>query len=529
MNVTPERRAKLQHMADEYDRWEAANLPSAVFDPARSHEGSDYNLHYLDYESGGPVKLTRSPDTTKLLESELSKVGPKGYIHGWIYVGPPGVGHEVFHSSHGKGKVTGMYDRGDGSHTVKVNFDNGRQEIYRGKIKPTSKPRLYGPAKTDAEIPPMAEMKHPPRRADAPLQHNLRLEQGFAINTEGRTVGEIESYGGLNDRTYTYHHARTDDLEHGFATQEEALTALARRDIKHSDDEFARIMARREQEIKDRNDQLAREAEREKHVFAPRRAKATRQAISSKIPAEKRRLIQERRQRIVDLHGANLRIQNDLSDPVTALHMRQFFAIPESHHKIIAKAGYQIDVGRGPVGEYHPEIADHHPSGYEAGKTWMDSAGAQDSYGKWLVFGNTAKHGSHNMVAHEMGHALDYSLNHDKYINPSPASFESGSPWGAGFQSYFTGLNAYDAAGSDALELTRLLPYYRSEIYGGHGNGHKEMFAEAYSAYVSSAPDDRAKNISKTLKGNIDDGDHHIGSMLTEYFDDMTEWIEANK
>lgn len=49
------------------------------------------------------VVLDRLPGTVKLLESSLLKVGPKGYIHGWIKVGPPGVSqHDLWNSEHGK-------------------------------------------------------------------------------------------------------------------------------------------------------------------------------------------------------------------------------------------------------------------------------------------------------------------------------------------------------------------------------------------------------------------------------------------
>jgi SPP1 gp7 family putative phage head morphogenesis protein len=38
--------------------------------------------------------------------ADLVKVGPKGYIHGWIFVGAPGVGDLVHHPQHGAGHVT---------------------------------------------------------------------------------------------------------------------------------------------------------------------------------------------------------------------------------------------------------------------------------------------------------------------------------------------------------------------------------------------------------------------------------------
>ena len=75
----------------------------------------------------------------------------------------------------------------------------------------------------------------------------------------------------------------------------------------------------------------------------------------------------------------------------------------------------------------------------------------------------------------------------------------------------------------------RMLPYYRASGNGGHANGHKEMFAEAYAAYVGNPPGARTEAITRTLSGGIYTGDDHIGQMLSEYFDDFTEWLEKNR
>lgn len=50
----------------------------------------------------------------------IELVGPKGYVHGWHYVGPQAVGARVFHPQFGHGTVTGH----DGSHAT-VRFDKG--------------------------------------------------------------------------------------------------------------------------------------------------------------------------------------------------------------------------------------------------------------------------------------------------------------------------------------------------------------------------------------------------------------------
>lgn len=64
--------------------------------------------------------------------AELVKVGPKGYIHGWIFVGAPGVGDRVFHPQHGHGKVT-AHTEGKETH---VAFESGES----GKFKHSHRP-----------------------------------------------------------------------------------------------------------------------------------------------------------------------------------------------------------------------------------------------------------------------------------------------------------------------------------------------------------------------------------------------------
>jgi hypothetical protein len=65
------------------------------------------------------------------------KVGPKGYIHGWIFVGAPGVGARVFHPQHGMGTVT----KHDGTHAT-VKFDKtGATHTFEAR-EHTAKGRL---------------------------------------------------------------------------------------------------------------------------------------------------------------------------------------------------------------------------------------------------------------------------------------------------------------------------------------------------------------------------------------------------
>lgn len=60
--------------------------------------------------------------------ADVVKVGPKGYEHGWIFVGAPGVGAAVHHSQHGPGVVVGA-DHGKG--TVDVRHADGTVRTYQ--------------------------------------------------------------------------------------------------------------------------------------------------------------------------------------------------------------------------------------------------------------------------------------------------------------------------------------------------------------------------------------------------------------
>jgi 2'-5' RNA ligase len=56
---------------------------------------------------------------------DVVKVGPHGYIHGWIFVGVPGLGDAVRHPSHGKGVIEGHDDK-----HVTVRFQSGKTHTF---------------------------------------------------------------------------------------------------------------------------------------------------------------------------------------------------------------------------------------------------------------------------------------------------------------------------------------------------------------------------------------------------------------
>lgn len=67
----------------------------------------------------------------------LAKVGPKGHVHGWIFVGAQDTGARVFHPQHGMGTVTAHH----GTH-VDVAFEkSGTRHTFEAR-EHTAKGRL---------------------------------------------------------------------------------------------------------------------------------------------------------------------------------------------------------------------------------------------------------------------------------------------------------------------------------------------------------------------------------------------------
>jgi hypothetical protein len=109
---------------------------SAIENPAGGREPDAVFAAMLDQQrqAAGEVKfwhpLHSDPVIDRLTEV-LSKVGPKGYIHGWIYVGT-GTGGRADHPDLGHGTVTRA-----GSKDVHVRFGSGEEaDFARRDAKP---------------------------------------------------------------------------------------------------------------------------------------------------------------------------------------------------------------------------------------------------------------------------------------------------------------------------------------------------------------------------------------------------------
>lgn len=106
---------------------------------AHQHAGKQTILAYV-----ASVDEEHGPWDRAMHDAKLNKVGPKGYIHGWIFVGAPGAGSRVFHPQHGHGTVA--EHRGD---SVAVHFDSGHKADFAAgqgsgppRLEPTKKGKI---------------------------------------------------------------------------------------------------------------------------------------------------------------------------------------------------------------------------------------------------------------------------------------------------------------------------------------------------------------------------------------------------
>jgi hypothetical protein len=123
-----------------------------------------------DLTSGwGRSNLDLTGRTPDFAPADLTKVGPKGYIHGWIFVGPQAIGARVFHPGRGHGTV-----RRAGRGKTTVHYDSGHKETYDSKPpkhfekRPAGKPAQGKPAAAAAPAKAPAKAPAPAAPAKAP-------------------------------------------------------------------------------------------------------------------------------------------------------------------------------------------------------------------------------------------------------------------------------------------------------------------------------------------------------------------------
>lgn len=138
--------AWFDHGADGKIPWGAPGDFDACVRVASEHMTSEQakgfcNLRHHDVLGIYPAThaaAERHATGRKQAEPQVTKVGPKGYVHGWIFVGAPGVGDVVHHPKLGRGTVTHV--DGDGVHAT---FDR-TPDVHRfeADTAPATEPRF---------------------------------------------------------------------------------------------------------------------------------------------------------------------------------------------------------------------------------------------------------------------------------------------------------------------------------------------------------------------------------------------------
>lgn len=140
------------------------------------------------------TKAAQSPDRflAEQARAELLKVGPKGYEHGWVFVGVPGVGARIHHPEHGPGVVTRHNKK-----TMGARFDKGHEAAFEHAPE-TPDPGEHFVARAPAgRKPRAAAVAKPTGPKDLPAKQHDALRAIAGATGTGPDTKKL----GLNNQT----------------------------------------------------------------------------------------------------------------------------------------------------------------------------------------------------------------------------------------------------------------------------------------------------------------------------------------
>lgn len=144
----------------------------------------------------------------KMLDPGLIKVGPKGYEHGWIFVGAPGAGGVVHHPKHGKGEFLGVKDG-----KAHVKWGNGETHSFEVGKHPSGKAGGGSGPK-----------EHFAKRQVYVGSH----ETGTAVHHPGHGRGKVTGHsGGQTHVKFDSGHQQSFDHRHSHAMRSDHKGSLA--------------------------------------------------------------------------------------------------------------------------------------------------------------------------------------------------------------------------------------------------------------------------------------------------------------
>lgn len=127
----------------------------------------------------------------------LVKVGPKGYIHGWVFVGAPGIGAIVHHPTHGRGVVSRFDEHGH----AHVDFPKGTGRFehvadhpHTGEPKLIRRPAGRTPKVKPSAPAPAAVASHTVHPAGTPIGDLKRGDYARVTGTD--QYGQVTSLEG---------------------------------------------------------------------------------------------------------------------------------------------------------------------------------------------------------------------------------------------------------------------------------------------------------------------------------------------
>jgi hypothetical protein len=313
----------------------------------------------------------------RVADPEMLKVGPKGYIHGWIFVGAPGVGARVFHPQHGMGTVS----KHNGSH-VNVKFDKSgathsfeaREHTAKGKLVARAKEEEKEAGK-DVDGKNYEGLKHEAMRYNAASPRkegsNVRLyddpdrvKEAIRLHTAARRAAPDAKSKKLHTDEIDRHKNYLGHIENNQnITRYEKDSKQAREDIKQlertnhgSDADHYDAMAEAHQRLADverrRNKELGRPDDYASqtvtnHEYLANAMRGNATQVREEQDARKKSIAERipQAEKAVDEREATARRTGKKDDVDRAV---------AGHGEIAARAN---DIGRGDIAEKHGQAA----------------------------------------------------------------------------------------------------------------------------------------------------------------------------
>lgn len=399
----------------------------------------------------------------------IELVGPKGYIHGWIFVGIPVAGQQVNHPHLGSGVVTGT--RGG---RVSVRFDRSGAE-HSFEHRPASQPGKLA-ARHDAY---RIGVYHQAAPSGAQMTTQITPEgTGSTARVTDSASGKKDTLtvSGMSDDGHVMVHRES---RYAGETGPPLTYDYRLNDVKYGDGDVAA-------------------------------------AAKSLLPAGNRLEAQATYDAKADLggiYGDQAHLADTPQMNRAAIQLAQH--VPAPMHQLLARKGWQLHTTEGPVTDVLTDLRGVHSAAHDATHpgqpiTWDQVQGVTDSRARQYVVGGGARD---DTALHEAAHALDHAAETTSVGLPASATPD--------FMAIY-----HQASKSGALT-----PYYKPRPGpGGITTGRTEFFAESFGAWLKNRDKPAAGRraaMSVALNGGYE-GSRVTGMLaLDRYYKDLYGKLQA--